>query len=518
MAAAPPPYSPRDARRQARDYARAQRDQARAQRQYWRGYRRSSITGPIVLVAIGIIALLVETGKLSGYQFWGWYNRWWPVLLIGVGLVLLGEYFLDRNSPYAGRRSAGGIVWIIILIAAFGAVNHYGTYHAPFSWNFGDDNNNDSDDFFSMMGEEHNNDIQMDAVAAANAAVNIQNPRGDVTITASSDDRMHVRAHQVVHSSSDSDARKTFEAVTPKLINSGASAVLSVEGRNNARVDLTVELPSGASTTVDAGRGDVTVEGLKTGSDVTASHGDVKFDNLGGNVHARMDHGDISAHQIAGDVTVDGHISDVTLSEVKGNVTLNGEFFGDTHLEQVGSAVRFHSSRTDLTIPKLQGDMTMDSSDLNINQAAGPVRIITRSKDIDLSQLSGDAHIENNNGDVNITTVAPLGNLQVSNRTGNISVTVPENASFSITASNSDGDLHTDFPLNMTNSGDRKSAQGQVGTGGPHLELSTGHGDLQLRKGGPSSLVPPAPPIPPVPPTGAKRLHAPSAPAQPTEQ
>jgi DUF4097 and DUF4098 domain-containing protein YvlB len=180
--------------------------------------------------------------------------------------------------------------------------------------------------------------------------------------------------------------------------------------------------------------------------------------------------------------------------------------------------VHFHSSRSDLEIQKLLGDMTMDSSDLNITQAAGPVRIVTRSKDIDLSQLTGDAHIENNNGDVNITAGMPLGNLQVSNHTGNITVTVPENASFAVTASNADGDLHSDFPLTMTNSDDRKSAQGQIGTGGPHLELTTGHGDLQLRKGGPAAPVPPAPPTPPA---GAKHLRAPkepTAPAQPTEQ
>jgi DUF4097 and DUF4098 domain-containing protein YvlB len=136
--------------------------------------------------------------------------------------------------------------------------------------------------------------------------VQVQNPRGDVTITASSDSQMHIRAHQVVHTSSDNDARKTFDAVKPKLINSGSNAVLSVEGRNNARVDLTVELPATATTVVNAGHGDVTIEGLKSASDVTASHGDVKFDDMGGNVHARMDHGDIAAHQIAGDVTVDG--------------------------------------------------------------------------------------------------------------------------------------------------------------------------------------------------------------------
>jgi DUF4097 and DUF4098 domain-containing protein YvlB len=181
--------------------------------------------------------------------------------------------------------------------------------------------------------------------------------------------------------------------------------------------------------------------------------------------------------------------------------------------------VHFHSSRTDLEIPKLAGDMTMDSSDLNISQPVGPVRIVTRSKDIDLSQLSGDAHVENNNGDVTVTTTVPLGNIQISNRTGDISVTVPENASFAVTASNADGDLHTDFPISVSSSGDRKTVEGQVGNGGPHLELTTGHGDLQLRRGGPAAPVAPVPPPAPPAPPGVKHLHAPKgASEQPTEQ
>lgn len=516
MAAAPPPYSPRDNRQQWKEWSRAQKEAARTRRYYWRYYHRPSIAGPLILLVIGIFALLMETGRMSAARFWGWYAQWWPLLLIGVGLILLLEYFLDRNNPYAGRRSMGGFGFLILLLLLGGWGTHAAHVWGPLSDQFSDNH----DDFWSMMGEEHDNDVQQDEAISPNATVQVQNPRGDVTITASSDDRMHVRAHQVVHSSSDNDARKTFEAVTPKLINSGSSAVLSVEGRNNARVDLTIELPKSANTVVNAGHGDVTIEGLKTGSDVTASHGDVKFDDLGGNVHARMDHGDLSAHQIAGDVTVDGHAGDVTLSDVKGNITLDGDFFGDTHLEQVGSAVHFHSSRTDLAIPKLQGDLTMDSSDLNISQAVGPVRVVTRSKDIDMSQLTGDAHIENNNGDVNVTAGVPLGNLQISNRTGNISVTVPENASFAVTASNADGDLHTDFPLTITSSGDRKTAQGQVGSGGPHLELTTGHGDLQIRKGGPAVPTPPAPPAAPAPPASAKHLHTPkdAATVKPSEQ
>lgn len=504
-AATPPPYSPRDARRQARDYARAQRDQARAQRHYWRywhGYRRSSIVGPVVLVTIGIIALLLETGHLSPMHFWDWYARWWPILLIGVGLVSLAEYFWDRNNPYAGQRSIGGVVVLILLVAMLGWGTH--ARHmiwGPLSDQFGDN----SDDFFSMLGEEHDNDVQLDQTIAPNGTVNVQNPRGDVTVTASSDGQMHVHAHEVVHSS-ENDAQKAFTEVTPKIVTSGASTVITVPDRAGARVDLALEVPEKSFATIVAGHGDVTVEGLKNNADVTANHGDVKFDSIGGDVRARMDHGDFSAHMVDGHALVNGHADDVTLSEIKGPVVLDGEFYGDTHLEQVGSTVHFHSSRTDMDIPKLAGDMTMDSSDLTLGQVTGPLRIVTRSKNIEVSQVTGDAHIENSDGDVNVTSDSPLGNVQILNHSGELTLAVPENASFTVNASTTqDDDLETDFPLQMTTSGDRKILEGTVGHGGVKLDLSTSHGNLELKKASSEPLSPPRPPKPPEPPQPPSR-------------
>src|SRR5579875_1051272 len=106
MAATPPPYTPQDARwqaKQARAAARAQRQQWKAQaraqrdyyRQYWHGFRRPSFVGPIVLLAIGILALLLTTNHLDAVVFWSWYAQWWPVILIALGGLLLAEYFLD---------------------------------------------------------------------------------------------------------------------------------------------------------------------------------------------------------------------------------------------------------------------------------------------------------------------------------------------------------------------------------------------------------------------------------------
>lgn len=517
MAASPPPYSPGDQRRMARDYARAQRDQARAQRHYWRawnGYRRTSITGPLILLAIGIIALLIETGRVSGYMVWEWYGRWWPLLLIGIGLISLAEYFFDRNNPYAGRRSAGGIVFLILLFAFFGWGSHSARNWGPFTEQFG----NNGDDFFSLLGEEHDNDVKIDQAIPTSGTVNVQNPRGDVTITASDDGQMHLHAHEIIHTNSDDNAKRFFEQVTPKVTSSSTGAVIAVPARNGARVDLILQLPEKSFATINAGRGDVTVEGLKNNVDVTNHHGDVKFDNIGGDVHARMDHGDVSAHQVTGHAFIDGHADDVTLSEIKGNVILDGEFFGDTHLEQIGSTVHFHTSRTDLDIPSLGGDLTMDAKDLTASQINGPVRLSTRSKDIDLSQVAGDVHIDNSDGDINVVAAVPLGNVQIANRSGAVSLTVPENANFSITASTTeDNDLETDFPLQTSTSGDRRNLEGSVGKASVRLDLTTSHGNLELKKGSSQPLPPPSPP--PAPKAPGKHFKTPpGAPTAPTEQ
>ncbi len=518
MGTTPPSWTSREARWQAKQAARAQRDQWKAQmraqreyyRTYWRGWHRPTFVGPMILLTIGVIALLISTGKLDPVEFWAWYARWWPMLLIVMGGLLLAEHFLDWNRPWGGRRSMGGIVWLVILMICLGWVSREGHLMGPFSWEFSGD---DGDNFWNWMGAEHDNDVQMDqTLTAAKPVVSINDPQGDITVTASTDNQMHLRAHQMVHRDSDSEAQKIFAQLKPKVEASGGGAVITVPEKQGARVDLTLELPAAAFATVTAGHGDVTADGLNGGVQVTDNHGEVKLEDIRGDAQGHIDHGDFSAHNVQGRVLVDGHGDDVTLSQIQGSVTINGDFFGDIHLEQIGSDIHYHSSQTSLDIPHLQGAMTLDKSDLSLSQAMGPVRVIARSKDIDLTQIAGDAHIEDSDGDVNIVTANPLGNIQITDHTGNVIVTMPENASFSVTGSTSgDEAVRTDFPLKMSTDGGRQTLEGSVGHGGVQLQLETDHGNLELRKGENATvaLTPPRPPSPPGEP--AKHFKAPAS-------
>src|SRR3954470_5069324 len=98
----PPGWDPRMQRRYWRDQARAQRAAVRAQAAQWkyqaRAMRRGSILAPVLLITIGVVFLLIQTNRIDRVHFWTWYGQWWPLLLVGAGLVVLLEWAVDQHQ------------------------------------------------------------------------------------------------------------------------------------------------------------------------------------------------------------------------------------------------------------------------------------------------------------------------------------------------------------------------------------------------------------------------------------
>jgi DUF4097 and DUF4098 domain-containing protein YvlB len=516
--APPPGYPPYDPRTQWRIYReqqkaawRAQREAMRAQRYAARaGYyggvyapRVPSLVGPIILIGVGVIAFLVITDRIQAGQFWAWYAHWWPLLLIGAGLALLGEWAIDARRKTPVRRG-GSFVGLLILLAFLGlGAAGWDHWWGPLRAQFGDQ----GDDFFNAFGRpEHDLDQQiLNTAVAANGSIEIQNPRGDVSITAGDGPGVQVQAHEVAYADSDSDARKIFDAEAAHVTVSGNAVLVKSESNDRGRINLTVTVPKSARVTVDSGRGDVTVAGLGSGLNLTASHGDVHLNSIAGSVqvHFPSGHHDFSAHQIDGDLTSDGDINDLTLSEIKGKISQNGEILGDVHIENVGGPIHLHTTITDLQVAELPGDLTLNSDDLRVSEAKGQVRVTTHSKDVDLSQIYGDTYVEDRDGTI---SVEPAGNYAVDarNSKGDVELTLPPSASDSVNARTHNGDIVSDYPL-PSMEGDDKTASFQIGSGGARVTLSSDNGDIRIKKGSAFPAVPPTPEI------GA----APSAPEAP---
>jgi DUF4097 and DUF4098 domain-containing protein YvlB len=526
---APPPYDPRTQwrvyREQQRAAWRAQRDAMRAQRHQYKGAygygpRVPSVVGPIILIGVGIVALLVLTGHIDSSEFWTWYRHWWPLLLIGAGVAMLGEWALDMKRQTPVRRGGNfvGILIVLAVVGLFAGWSH--EWWGPMRAEWG----NQGDDFFNMFGRpQHDMDQQvLNTQIPANGTIEIQNPRGDVSITAGDSATMQVQAHAVAYADSDQEANKIFASEAAHVTVSGNNVLVKSEGNRSGRMNLTVAIPKGSSVTVNAGRGDVTAANLGAGANITAAHGDIHLNSITGSVqvHFSTDKGDFSAHQVEGDITADGRCNDLTLSEVHGKILLNGDIFGEAHMENLTGPVHLHTSVTDLEMGSLPGDMTLNDEDLRVTEAKGNVRVTTHSKNVDLSQIYGDTYVEDRDGNISIE---PAGTYSVDAKSnsgkGDIELTLPPNASANINAYTHNGDILSDYAVN-TPEGESKKVALVVGSGSAKINLTTDVGDVRIKKGSGFPTAPSIssnPPKPPAPPN-APHLKAPKTPAEPVVQ
>jgi DUF4097 and DUF4098 domain-containing protein YvlB len=516
----PPPYPPPSGppygndwkyqRRVLKDQARAQRDMLRAQREAYRyqarGLRRSSILGPLVLITVGIVFLLVQTGRLQGYRLWEWYGRFWPFLLVGAGVVMLLEWAYDQyaqSDPTQPRyrRRVGGGVFTVLLLLAFAGIVLSGVREGGHTRLFNGLNIN-QDNWDEFMGDKHESDQTLAQAFPLGATLLVNNPRGDVTISGTSDDnQIHVSVHKEVYTRSDSDADAKAQRLSPNLNVGGNNMTLSVPAMDGAHADLTITLPAAAATTVTANHGNVKITAIKAPVVITANHGDVELSAITGDITARINNSgsDLSAHSVTGSLTVEGHSHDSTISDLSGPLTMRGEFFGDAHFERIRGPLKFHTSRTDFQLTRLDGQIDISSSAaLSTSEAVGPLTLTTHSRNITLDRIAGDVSVTNRNGSVDVTSAPPLSNVTVENRNGSVSVTVPEQSNFAYQFDATNGDIESDFSqVKSTEQDSRKNTvSGTIGKGGPLLRVTTSQGDVSLKK----ASIMPLPPMPPMPP------------------
>jgi DUF4097 and DUF4098 domain-containing protein YvlB len=539
-------------RDQMRAQARAQRDAFRAQREQMRyqmrGMRRGSILGPLLLIAVGVVFLLIQTGRIDRSRFWAWYGHWWPLLLVCAGLVVLAEWGLDQflmHDPQQPRfrRSLGVGVSILLLIFVFTGFVASEVHDFPSGYSkLFPGYHFDQDSLDELFGDKHESDQNLDLSFNAGSSLDVVNPRGDVTVSGTSDDnRIHVSVHKQIYARSDSEADTKAQQFVPNTSAVGSTFNLTMPSLDGARADLVITVPASAVTTVTANHGDIHIASIKAAVNATANRGDIELSAITGSTTAHVNSGgaSITARSIDGGIAIQGRAEGITLAEITGPATINGEFFGTTHLEHINGSVHFHTSRTDFQLARLDGEVEISpDSNLSADQVLGPVVLTTRERNITLERVAGDISVTNRNGTVDLTAApvigGKLGAITIENRNGSIRATLPEQAGFLLRSDTTDGDIDTNFLPQPGGQDEGKPGSGRenhkvvnatVGSGGPIVLMTTTNGDISIQKGNvpPLPLTTPAPPkitlVPPAPPARpVKAAVMPKHPATPKQE
>jgi DUF4097 and DUF4098 domain-containing protein YvlB len=450
-------------------------------------YRPRSLAGPIVLIAIGVLFLLGNLGYVSWGRLGYFFARFWPVLIILWGVIKLAEHYDARRHGYRPRGMGfGGIMFLVLLVMIGLGASSAWHYRGALS----DEFQIDDGPGFTLFGNAYDYSDELQQAWPAGANLRVACDRGEVRLVSWDENNIKVAVKKKVIADSQDEANKVNAATKPTITVAGDQVTVNANtsgaaGNHRVDTDLEIFLPRKAAAEIATARGTVAVHDRTGDLKISNSHGDIELAAIQGNVTLNLRGGSIRADNVRGDLALNGRVDDVTVENLQGSVRLSGDFFGTTRLAKISNLIHFQSSRTDMELAKLDGELVLESGDLRASSLAGPTRVITRAKDIRLSDFTGNVHIEDNNSDIELRPgKLPLGNIQITNRRGRIQLVLPPNASFQLEAHAARGEISSDFPgLNLENRAHDSQARGAVGGGGPQIQLSTERGDIEIRKG-----------------------------------
>ena len=470
--------------------------------------RSSGLFSGLVLISVAVILLLHNYRHLDLQTF---FTRWWPLLIIFWGVVILYERTVGRRFGSSGVGiSAGEVFLVLAMIALLGVVVAYeyiGT-RIPIP-----------------QGDTYSFDLYVaPKTIPAKAAVLVRTVRGDITVRGSDESEIRITAKKNVRTWSEDEAGRIAKPVSVAISKNGDAYEVHPSGfdQPDARigVDMEVSVPKQCALTVKTDKGDVEISDLTAGVAVADQSGDVEVRSIVGGVSLEMRDGDAKVDDTNGDVKISGKGGAIEVNGVTGSLTVDGDFYGPVRADKVSKGVRLVSAKTDLTVSSLTGHMEAGSGNLDLVDASGNVVLRARDTEINVENPGGKLNIDNRNANISVRfSSPPKDDVQITNSSSGISLSLPGGSNFEIQADCRNCDVDSEFPgLGPVKapSGDA-SLSGKFGSGkGPKITLKTSYGNIALRRTS-VALLPPAKP-PRLPSLNAPP-SAPEAPIPPeTEQ
>ena len=185
----------------------------------------------------------------------------------------------------------------------------------------------------------------------------------------------------------------------------------------------------------------------------------VRASSVSGNVSVRGTHGELEANSVSGDVTVEDVTRRASLSSVSGNV----------RARDLDADVRVRAVSGDVTIERVVGEIDAESV----------------SGEVSLRRAQSDrVHAESVSGEITYDgSIARDGRYDFSSHSGNVHLSIPDNAGISLGASTFSGSVNSSLPATLGPSESSGSRRGRrmdltINGGGARVTAQTFSGDI----------------------------------------
>jgi len=446
---------------------------------------RASITGPLVLIGIGVVFLIRAVSP--DFRIFDLLALYWPYILIGWGVIGLLEVLVAfaRGGPIP-VNGVSGAAWLLVAVICLLGLASF-EMHRPNTWwrQIGFERG------VEAFGEEHQYSIDplQRSVGSAPHLV-IENFRGDAKLIGGDGNQLTVSGHKTVRSFDSHEADRANSQTPVEIVLRGETVVIrcnqdKASARTPVTTDLEITLPKAATVEATGVSGDFDISSVSGNVDISSENAGVRLQEVGGDVRIDTRRSDlVRCTNVGGSVDLRGHGRDVELTKIAGQVTVSGDYNGSVSLRELAKPVEVKSMRTTLSAQRIPGELHLDRGSLSVENVVGPLRLTTHVTDVSLDGFTDTLDLSVDKGDVDIRPGhLPLGKMLIHTHSGNIELALPQSADFALSASTDHGDIDNQFgdSLKEQTSGRGARLAGSVGNG-PDVSLVTDRGSITVRK------------------------------------
>ncbi|WP_126551331.1 DUF4097 family beta strand repeat-containing protein [Dictyobacter kobayashii] len=148
---------------------------------------------------------------------------------------------------------------------------------------------------------------------------------------------------------------------------------------------------------------------------------------------------------------------------------------GSLDVEDIRGPVTVHTESGDITARNINGQMSMDagSGSIHITNVQGQLQALTRSGDVIVRSgaLQGQTTLKTDSGSVRFDgSMDGRGSYKMATNSGDVDVTLPDNAAFQLRASTGSGTIHNEFGGNQVGSAPQAQITVNIGSGSVNVD------------------------------------------------
>jgi hypothetical protein len=372
--------------------------------------RRPSLLGALLWTVLGLMFLLRNFG--IGPDMWSVASRFWPVLLILLGLGKIIEYFLKKDAVAIRAGEIIGILLLLLIGSALSKVSEIhnvsrimrelpfevgGTPIRPGQW----------------LGVSHTYSEDVTFPLESPLPIRIENSYGLVSITPGSDREIRVRLQKVVYG----------EEARTKGIASEIHILGSAENRSPS-ADVKPEADPGKKSdakyfVVRTNRDELTSRDYEFKTDmeilvpknsqvqVVNSYGEVRVSGIDGKLDLSATHRSLELRDCRGEFNITTRYAECRLANLKGSLNIDGRR-GKIYVNNIQGNVKVSNEHLPLEISNVDGTLNITATEGNllVEKVSKPVVIETRGTRVQVSNLQDSLKIKANYGNIDISDVA----------------------------------------------------------------------------------------------------------------